>query len=142
MLSPQAVAPASALGLLGSGLPGQDPGSLLPAGISALATAAVLADQVRPQVDDLAGLISREAVGALSDSPFASVLHSAGLPGLPGLGIQAPPPPAGLDALLLGLINPQSPPAPPPYPSSLLDALSDAGSLVNTTVSGLTENVR
>ena len=139
MLNPQALAPASALGLLGSGLPGQDPGSLLPAGISALATAAVLADQVRPQVDDLAGLISREAAGALSDSPFASALRSARLP---GLGTQAPPPPAGLDALLLGLINPQSPPAPPPYPSTLLDALSDAGSLVNTTVSGLTENVR
>ena len=139
VLSPQALAPASASGLLGSGLPGQDPGSLLPAGISALATAAVLADQVRPQVNDLAGLISREAAGALSASPFASVLRSAGLP---GLGAQAPPPPAGLDTLLLGLINPQSPPAPPPFPSTLLGALSDAGSLVNTTVSGLTENVR
>ena len=139
MLSPQAVAPASALGLLGAGLPGQDPGSLLPAGISALATAAVLADQVRPQVDDLAGLVSREAAGALSSSPFASVLRSAGLP---GLGAQAPPPPASLNTLLLGLINPQSPPAPPPFPSTLLGALSDAGSLVNTTVSGLTENVR
>ena len=138
-LSPQAGAPASALGLLGSGLPGQDPGSLLPAGISALATAAVLADQVRPQVNDLSGLISREAAGALSDSPFASALRSAGLP---GLGIQAPPPPAGLDTLLVGLIKPQSPPAPPPFPATLLDALSDAGSLVNTTVSGLTENVR
>ena len=139
ILGSQALAPASALGLLGSGLPGQDLGSLLPAGISALATAAVLADQVRPQVDDLAGLISREAAGALSASPFAGVLRSAGLP---GLGAQAPPPPAGLDTLLLGLINPQSPPAPPPFPANLLDALSDAGSLVNTTVGGLTENVR
>ena len=139
ILSPQAVAPSSALSLLGSGLPGQEPGSLLPAGISALATAAVLADQVRPQVNDLAGLISKEAASALSNSPFASVLRSAGLP---GLGVPAPPPPAGLDTLLLSLINPQSPPAPPPFPSNLQDALSDAGSLVNTTVSGLTENVR
>ena len=36
-------------------------GSLLPAGISALATAAVLAEQVRPQVNNLAGIVSTEA---------------------------------------------------------------------------------
>lgn len=144
------IAPAAELPRLpGAGLPappgiGPGQGSFLPAGISALATAAVLADQVRPQVDDLAGLLAKEAGMALTDSPVGGLLHSSAVSGLlPTLGTTTPPPPATLSTLLAGLLPLRSPPAPPP--SLLLDlpaALGSAGSLINATVTGLTDNVR
>ena len=147
---PFGIAPAAELPQLpGSGLPaapgiGLGQGSFLPAGISALATAAVLADQVRPQVNDLAGLLAKEAGTALTDSPVGELLHSSAVSGLlPSLGIATPPPPATLSTLLAGLLPPGSPPAPPP--SILPDlpaALGSAGSAINATVTGLTDNVR
>lgn len=141
--------PAAALPQLpGLGLPaapgsGPGQGSFLPAGISALATAAVLADQVRPQVNDLAGLIAKEAGTALTDSPVGELLHSSAVSGLlPSLGAATPPPPGTLNTLLAGLLPPGSPPAPPPSFLDLPAALGNAGSLVNATVTGLTANVR
>lgn len=146
---PFGIAPAAGLPRLpGSGLPaapgsGPGQGSFLPAGISALATAAVLADQVRPQVDDLAGLIAKEAGTALTDGPVGELVQNSGLSGLlPNLGTATPPPPATLSTLLAGLLPPGSPPAPPPFPLDLPAALGSAGSLINATVTGLTDNVR
>ena len=146
-----AVAPAVALpelpvtGLAGASGSVLGQGSLLPAEISALATAAVLADQVRPQVNNLAGILSDEAGTALSDSPIGGLLQSSGLSGLlPNLQAATPPPPASFSTLIAGLLPPGSPPAPPPV-SSLLDlpeALGNTGSLINATVTGLTDNVR
>ena len=146
---PFSIAPAAMLPRLpGSGQPeapgsGPGQGSFLPAGISALATAAVLADQVRPQVNDLAGLLAKEAGAALSDGPVGELVQNSGLSGLlPNLGTATPPPPATLSTLLAGLLPPGSPPAPPPFPLDLPAALGSAGSLINATVSGVTINVR
>ena len=103
----------------------------------------MLADQVRPQVNDLAGLIAKEAGSALTDSPVGELLHSSAVSDLlPNLGIATPPPPATLNTLLAGLLPPQSPPAPPPSALDLPAALGNAGSLVNATFTGLTDNVR
>lgn len=143
--SPLALPPMPQLGAFANALPGA-PGagaglgqaSLLPASLSALATAAVLAEQVRPQVDDLAGLISNETATAISDSPIGGLLRNGGL--LPV--VATPPPPANLDNLILNLLSSSSPPAPPPFPLDLPAALGNVGSLVNETVTGLTENVR
>ena len=140
-----ALPPVPQLGAIADALPGA-PGagaglgqaSLLPASLSALATAAVLAEQVRPQVDDLAGLISNETATAISDSPIGGLLRNGGL--LPV--VATPPPPANLDTLILNLLTSSSPPAPPPFPVDLPAALGNVGSLVNETVTGLTENVR
>lgn len=94
-------------------------------------------------MNDLAGLISNETGAALSNSPIAGLLRTAGLPSLlPNQGTPTPPPPASLNSLIASLLTPQSPPAPPPFPVDLPAALGNAGSLVNATVTGLTDNVR
>ena len=140
-----ALPPVPQLGAFADALPGA-PGAgaavgqagLLPASLSALATAAVLAEQVRPQVNDLAGLISNETSTAISDSPIGGLLRNGPL--LPV--VATPPPPATLDGLILNLLTSSSPPAPPPFPVDLPAALGSVGSLVNDTVTGLTDNVR